>query len=124
MRIFRRYNAQHKTNGHEGDEYPAFPDREVRPPAESCTEEPRGRKEHSGAGAPKRLPRRIRIARVKGSRGCRVMAAGSNLGGTAGSYLCSRPEQKLLGIFYLVQNPGRQQVMAAQGLRGKDVRSR
>ena len=38
--------------------------------------------------------RRIRLIRVKDERGCRVMAAGSNLGGTAGyAYTRSRPEQ-------------------------------
>lgn len=80
-----RYNPIHpKQNGNERDEYPAFSTREAWPPAESHAQKPRGRKEHSRAGAPTQSPRRIRLIRVKDERGCRVMAAGSNLGGTAG----------------------------------------
>lgn len=90
-----RYNPIHpKQNGNERDEYPAFSTREAWPPAESHAQKPRGRKEHSRAGASTQSPRRIRLIRVKDERGCRVMAAGSNLGGTAGyAYTRSRPEQ-------------------------------
>ena len=71
---------------------------------ESHAQKPRGRKEHSRAGAPTQSPRRIRLIRVKDERGCRVMAAGSNLGGTAGyAYRRSCPEleSNLFGTVFL-----------------------
>ena len=46
-------------------------------------------------------PRRIRFTRVKGSRGCRVMAAGSNLGGTAG-VLCLFPSRACVRDVFLL----------------------
>ena len=63
------YNAHHQFNGDEGDEYPAFSIREAWPWTESRAQKPRGRKEHSGAGAPNTLCRRTRLFRVKEQSG-------------------------------------------------------
>ena len=63
------YNAHHNPNSDEGDEYPAFSIREAWPWTESHAQKPRGRKEHSGAGAPNTLCRRTRLFRVKEQSG-------------------------------------------------------
>ena len=51
-------------------------------------------------------PRRIRVIRVKDQRGCRMIVAGSNLGGTAG-YVMYVPVPRrtiLFGAFFIIQN--------------------
>ena len=63
---------------------------------------PAGRKNTPELVRQSEKPRRIRVICVKDQRGCRMIVAGSNLGGTAG-YVCSRPEQNdsVRGVFYL-----------------------
>ena len=87
-------------NGREGDEYPAFSTREAWPWTESRAQKPRGRKEHSGAGMPNTSCRHTRPSALRIRVACRVMAAGGNLGGTAG-VSCAFPSRAFgLGRFF------------------------
>ena len=54
--------------------------------------------------------RRIRVIRVKDQRGCRMIVAGSNLGGTAGyvMYVPVPSRTILFGAFFIIRNRSEQ----------------
>jgi len=71
---------------------------------------PAGRKNTPELVRQSEKPRRIRVIRVKDQRGCRMIVAGSNLGGTAG-YVCmfpSRAERFCSGRFFIIRNRSEQ----------------
>ena len=89
-------------NSDEGDEYPAFSIREAWPWTESRAQKPRGRKEHSGAGAPNTACRRARIFRVKEQSGLPGDGRRRQLGWYRGGILCIPVPSFWLGTVFSV----------------------